>query len=43
MAKVTLSFAAWQEGNVAPGQGQVPVVAAKTPVPAPKAEKLPAK
>jgi hypothetical protein len=43
MAKVTLSFAAWNEGKVAPGQGQVPIVAAKGSVPTPKVEKSSAK
>jgi endonuclease YncB( thermonuclease family) len=41
MARVTLSFEAWKGGNVAPGQGQVPVVAAKVPAPSPKVEKSP--
>jgi hypothetical protein len=38
-AKVSLSFAAWKDGKVAPGVGQVAVVAAKKPVPTPKVEK----
>jgi hypothetical protein len=38
IAKVSLSFAAWKEGQVAPGIGQVAVVA-RNPVAAPKLEK----
>jgi hypothetical protein len=33
---VTLSFAAWKEGHVAPGRGEVPVVAPSKALTAPK-------